>query len=442
MHTQDDADYEAAKRLIQDPDVFVRANLAKRTDVRPEILYYLTEDDSAEVRTAVANNAVSPLHANLKLARDRSQEVRAGLADKVQRLLPEMPQGQQDAARARVMQTLEVLAKDTVVQIRAVVAQTLKDVPDAPPDLVRQLARDAELSVASPILQFSPLLTDEDLLDIIRGDHAEGALSAVARRSNVAESISDALVESDDSAAVASLLANKSAQIREETLDLIVDRAPTRAEWHGPLVDRPSLTPKAALKIAAFVAEALSQRLQARPDLDPATRDAVTAEVRKRLAQAAAASAGGAGAGGAGDADARKRTTLADPVWATGKAGAGGEGASETVGDKVKRLRREKKLDDGAVTAAAQAGEKLFVKLALADLAGIRAEVIDKILTARSAKGIIAVCWKAKLKLPTAVAIQQKTLSMPPKSVLSGTKWDGWPLTEEELKWQLEFFGA
>ena len=88
MHTQDDADYEAAKRLIQDPDVFVRANLAKRTDVRPEILYYLTEDDSAEVRTAVANNAVSPLHANLKLARDRSQEVRAGLADKVQRLLP------------------------------------------------------------------------------------------------------------------------------------------------------------------------------------------------------------------------------------------------------------------------------------------------------------------------------------------------------------------
>lgn len=434
MQAQDDADYEAAKRLIQDPDVYVRANLARRTDVRPEILYYLTEDDSAEVRAAVASNAVSPLHANLKLARDRSQEVRAGLAGKVQRLLPEMPQGQQDAARARVMQTLEVLAKDTVVQIRAVVAQTLKDVPDAPPDLVRQLARDAELSVASPILQFSPLLTDEDLLDIIRGEHAEGALSAVARRSNVAEAISDALVESDDSAAVASLLANKSAQIREETLDLIVDRAPTRAEWHGPLVDRPSLTPKAALKIAAFVAEALSQRLQARPDLDPATRDAVTAEVRKRLAQAASGTA-------SADADPRKRT-LADPVWATGKSGAGGEGASETVGDKVKRLRREKKLDDAAVTAAAQAGEKLFVKLALAELATIRAEVIDKILTARSAKGIIAVCWKAKLKLPTAVAIQQKTLSMPPKSVLSGTKWDGWPLTEEELKWQLEFFGA
>ncbi len=434
MQPQDDADYEVAKRMIQDPDVFVRTNLARRTDVRPEILYYLTEDSSAEVRAAVADNAASPQHANLKLARDRSQEVRAGLASKVQRLLPEQVPGAQDAARARTMQTLEVLAKDTATQIRAVVAETLKDVPDAPPDLVRQLARDAELSVASPVLQFSPLLSDEDLLEIIRGDHAEGALTAVAKRSNVAASISDALVEADDTAAVATLLANKSAQIREETLDLIVDRAPSRESWHGPLVDRPTLTPKAALKIAAFVADALSQRLQARPDLDPATRDAVTAEVRRRLAQAA-------GGGDGADAAARKRT-LADPVWATGKGGAAGDGANETVADKVKRLRREKKLDDAAVAAAAQAGEKLFVKLALADLAAIRAEAIDKILTARSAKGIIAVCWKAKLKLATAVTIQQKVLTLPPKSVLTAAKWDGWPLTEEELKWQLEFFGA
>ncbi|MCA3262886.1 MAG: DUF2336 domain-containing protein [Telmatospirillum sp.] len=434
MQPQDDADYEVAKRMIQDPDVFVRTNLARRTDVRPEILYYLTEDASPEVRAAVADNAASPQHANLKLARDRSQEVRAGLASKVQRLLPAMTPGAQDAARARTMQTLEVLAKDTATQIRAVVAETLKDVPDAPPDLVRQLARDAELSVASPVLQFSPLLSDEDLLEIIRGDHAEGALSAVAKRSNVAAAISDALVEADDTAAVATLLANKSAQIREETLDLIVDRAPSRESWHGPLVDRPTLTPKAALKIAAFVAEALSQRLQARPDLDPATRDAVTAEVRRRLAQAAG--------GGDSDAASARKRTLADPVWATGKGGAAGDGANETVADKVKRLRREKKLDDAAVAAAAQAGEKLFVKLALADLGLIRAEAIDKILTARSAKGIVAVCWKAKLKLATAVTIQQKILTLPPKSVLTAVKWDGWPLTEEELKWQLEFFGA
>ncbi len=428
---QSDEDYESAKRLLQDPDVFVRANLARRTDVRPEILYYLTEDIDPTVREAVASNAASPFHANLMLARDQSEDVRAGLAGKVQRLLPDLAPGAQDAARARVMQTLEVLAKDAATRIRAVVAETLKDVPDAPPDLVKQLARDTELAVASPVLQFSPLLTDDDLLEIIRGRHAEGALSAVARRSNVAEAISDAIVAVDDVEAVTTLLGNPSAQIREETLDLIVERAPARPQWHGGLVERPKLPASAAIRIAAFVADALSQRLAQRPDLDAATRDAVASEVRKRIAEAASERDGGAGAA------ARKRT-LADPDWA----GAGGNGDGETVGDKVKRLRREKKLDDAAVTAAAQNGEKLFVKLALAELGGTRAEAIDKILTARSAKGIIAACWKAKLKMPTAVAIQQKTLSLPPKSVLTGAKWDGWPLTEEELKWQLEFFGA
>ncbi len=427
MTPQTEEEYESAKRLLQDPDVFVRTNLARRTDVRPEILYYLTEDIDPTVREAVAANAASPFHANLKLARDQSEEVRAGIASKVQQLLPDLKPGDQDAARTRVMQTLEVLAKDTATRIRAVVADTLKDVADAPADLIKQLARDTELAVASPVLQFSPLLTDEDLLEIIRGKHPEGALSAVARRSHVTEAISDAIVAVDDIDAVTTLLGNSSAQIREETLDLIVDRAPSRPQWHVGLVDRPYLPSSAAIKIAAFVADALSQRLANRPDLDASTREAVTREVRKRLADAANERGGG---------DARKRT-VADPNWADGP---GGEG--ETVGDKVKRLRREKKLDDAAVTAAAQNGEKLFVKLALAELGGTRAEAIDKILTARSAKGIIAACWKAKLKMATAIVIQQKTLSLPPKSVLLGTKWEGWPLTEEELKWQLEFFGA
>ncbi len=428
----DQSEYESAKRMLNDPDIFVRTNLAKRTDLRPELLYYLTDDNSPEVRQALADNSTLPWQADMKLAGDRSEDVRVGLAGKVQRVLPDLKPGEQDAARQHIMQTLEVLAKDTAARVRGVVAATLKDVADAPPELVKALAQDAELAVAAPVLQFSPLLTEEDLIEIVKGRFAEGATAIVARREGVTERLSDAIVASDDTDAVATLLANNSAQIREETLDLVLEKAPSRPSWHGPLVDRPKLPNRMALRIAAFVAEAFAQRLAARPDLDPATREAVTAEVRKRIAEAA----DGGEEGGASPA--RKRQ-LADPDWAKG---GDGEAPGETVGDKVKRLRREKKLDDAAVTAAAQGGEKLFVKLALAELAGIRADAVDKILTARSAKGVIALCWKAKLKLATAVAIQQRTLSLPPKSVLNQPKWDGWPLTEEELKWQLEFFGA
>lgn len=429
----DQSEYESAKRMLADPDVFVRTNLAKRTDLRPELLYYLTDDNSPEVRQALADNSALPWQADMKLAGDRSEDVRVGLAGKVQRVLPGLKPGEQDAARQHVMQTLEVLAKDTAARVRGVVAATLKDVADAPPDLVKKLAQDAELAVAAPVLQFSPLLTEEDLIEIVKGRFAEGATAIVARREGVTERLSDAIVASDDTDAVATLLANSSAQIREETLDLVLEKAPSRPSWHGPLVDRPKLPNRMALKIAAFVAEAFAQRLAARPDLDPATREAVTAEVRKRIAEAA-----DSGEEGGGASSARKRP-VADPDWAKGGEG---EAPGETVGDKVKRLRREKKLDDAAITAAAQGGEKLFVKLALAELAAIRADAVDKILTARSAKGVIALCWKAKLKLATAVAIQQRTLSLPPKSVLNQPKWDGWPLTEEELKWQLEFFGA
>jgi len=428
----DQSEYESAKRMLADPDVFVRTNLAKRTDLRPELLYYLTDDNSPEVRQALADNSALPWQADMKLAGDRSEDVRVGLAGKVQRVLPGLMQGEQDAARQHVMQTLEVLAKDTAARVRGVVAETLKDVVDAPPELVKQLAHDAELAVAAPVLQFSPLLTEEDLIEIVKGRFAEGATAIVARREGVTERLSDAIVASDDTDAVATLLANNSAQIREETLDLVLEKAPARPSWHGPLVDRPKLPNRMALKIAAFVAEAFAQRLAARPDLDPATREAVTAEVRKRIAEAADDGEEGGGS------RPRKRP-VADPDWAKG---GDGEAPGETVGDKVKRLRREKKLDDAAITAAAQGGEKLFVKLALAELAAIRADAVDKILTARSAKGVIALCWKAKLKLATAVAIQQRTLSLPPKSVLNQPKWDGWPLTEEELKWQLEFFGA
>jgi uncharacterized protein (DUF2336 family) len=427
----DPSEYESAKRMLNDPDVYVRANMAKRTDLRPELLYYLTDDVSSEVRQALADNSALPWQADMKLAGDSSVDVRAGLAGKVQRILPDLQPGEQDAARQRIMKTLEVLAKDTAARVRSVVAETLKDVADAPPDLVKQLARDAELAVAAPVLQFSPLLTDDDLIEIVRGKFAEGATAVVAKRAGASEKLSDAIVQSDDIDAVTTLLGNSSAQIREETLDLVLDKAPSRPSWHGPLVDRPRLSNKAALKIAAFVAEAFAQRLQARPDLDPATKEAVTAEVRKRIAEAGGGVDDTTGLG--------KKRNVADPDWA---AGGGGEGEGETVGAKVKRLRREKKLDDAAIVAAAQGGEKLFVKLALSELAAIRADAVDKILTARSAKGVIAVCWKAKLKLATAVAVQQRTLSLPPKNVLNQPKWDGWPMTEEELKWQLEFFGA
>ena len=44
---EDTIGYDEAKRLARDGDPAVRAHLAARDDVWPEILYFLAEDDSA-----------------------------------------------------------------------------------------------------------------------------------------------------------------------------------------------------------------------------------------------------------------------------------------------------------------------------------------------------------------------------------------------------------
>src|SRR3546814_8266588 len=103
--------------------------------------------------------------------------------------------------------------------------ETLKDVANFPAHVRLWLARDVDLAVSAPVLQFSPLLTNNDLVEIIESAPVQGALAAIARRHGLAASLCDAVVTTDDVEAIADLLGNSSAQVREETLDYIVERS-------------------------------------------------------------------------------------------------------------------------------------------------------------------------------------------------------------------------
>src|SRR3546814_6706070 len=89
------------------------------------------------------------------------------------------------------------------------------------PPLVRSL----------PLLDCSPLLSDEDLLEIIASSGLSSRLCAIARRSSLGETISDAIVLRNDRPAVSALLANGSAQIREETLDRLIEASVQETAW-------------------------------------------------------------------------------------------------------------------------------------------------------------------------------------------------------------------
>lgn len=80
--------YDQAKKMAQDKVENVRRDLASRTDVEPEILYFLAEDPSAEVRRRIASNKATPVPADLLLAKDADKEVRGDLAEKIALLAP------------------------------------------------------------------------------------------------------------------------------------------------------------------------------------------------------------------------------------------------------------------------------------------------------------------------------------------------------------------
>ena len=184
-----------------------------------------------------------------------------------------------------VLETLEILATDQASWVRAILAEALKDIVDAPAELVLQLASDPELSVCGPILEYSPVLTREDLITLIESAPVRGALTAISRRNVVAEAVSDAIAGARDNDAIAAFLANPSAQIREETLDWLIDDAPGNKAWHEPLVHRPKLPMGPARRVAGFVARSLLNSLRQRTDLDARTVAAIADTVETRLSK-------------------------------------------------------------------------------------------------------------------------------------------------------------
>ena len=408
-------DYEQARGLAADQDPGVRAELAARADIQPEILYYLAEDSDAEVRRRVASNHHAPPQANLLLAGDGDEGVRSELAAKIVRLAPGLSANEQDRLRRLTYEALEILARDQIVKVRGILSDALKNVVDAPPEVILRLARDAELAVSAPVLQFSPVLSDEDLLEIIASGPVPGALSAISKRSEVKARVADAIAATEDIDAIATLLANGSAQIREETLDRLVDRAADIEQWHQPLVERPHLSSKAAGKLARFVAANLLQGLAARQDLEPDAAVAVAAVVRRRLDEMEAT--------GIAKADAKKA-------------------ADETAAMmRAQQLKNQGKLDESTVDAALAGGDHAFVMAALAVLSGVSLAIIRKTVHTQSAKGIVAVTWKAGLSAELCEQFQSKLLRLPASRHLHARS-GVFPLTADEMEWQLEFLGA
>ena len=400
--------YDAAKQLARHDDVAIRRDLATRNDMEPEILYFLSGDAAPEVRRAVAENTSAPRHADVRLAEDADEGVRVGLAAKIGRLAPELSDDEKNRLHRMTHEALRTLVRDKATQVRRVLAEVLKDVANAPPDVIRRLARDVEIVVAGPVLEHSPVLTDEDILEIIASDPVVGTQAAISRRTNVSERISAALVDDGNTDVIASLLANPTAQIQEETLDRILDRAPTVKAWHEPLVRRPSLPAPAITRLVHFVADNLIGLLTQRDDLDVETLSEVRQVVRRRI--------------DAGELDADQVDDAGD---------------GDPRLERAIQLRDAGQLTDRTLAEAIGKGDLDLVFAGVSVLTHVPLAKVKRIISEPDALGIVCLTWAAGLPMAIASDLQTKVARVRPENLIVAGEDGEFSLSEAEMEWQL-----
>ncbi|MDP4795971.1 MAG: DUF2336 domain-containing protein [Rhodospirillales bacterium] len=410
--------YDQAKAIAHSGDDQARVNLAEQSDIAPELLYYLAGDAVPEVRRAVAGNIAAPMHADVLLARDADAGVRATLAEKIAGPAAAGLYAS-DHLRELAYGALSLLAKDQVVRIRQTIAEALREVADAPPDVIRRLAWDVEAVVATPILKYSPVLNDSDLIEIILARPSPGSISAVSARIGVSADVSHAIVDSADIEGIAILLGNKSAQIREETLDRVIADAAHINVWHMPLAMRPKLPSKLAVKIARVVAEDVLKLMQTRMDLPDNVATAVRKVVLERLADGVA--------------------VLPDDLLSVSPKGDGVQLDDHNIFDKAAKLWAEGALDEAALVRELMEGDGKFAKAIIAVMADVPFVIVQQVCSGHSAKNCVALAWRAGLSAETATLMQEKLCRIKPDNVLR-TVDGSYPLSESEMIWQVDIF--
>ncbi len=174
------------------------------------------------------------------------------------------------------------LAELVEVEGRSEVAQMLAPLERAPGTVVVKLANDS-FKVAQPLLEFSSVLSDDDLIDIV-GKASEEHRVAIAGRARVAERVGDAIVTHGGDKSVTRLVANENAELGHKTLSVLVEKAVQDTAVAENLRGRKDINWNDLHgKISSAGAEVLKKLFQTDKKLNPATMEQVNAVVFNRM---------------------------------------------------------------------------------------------------------------------------------------------------------------
>lgn len=268
----------------------------------------------------------------VRLLTNPSGEARAATAAKIAAGFgkDELAPGERKIAE----EIFRLMVRDAEVRVREALAENLKHARDMPHEVAMALAKDVD-RVAEPILKFSEVLTDGDLIEIIR-TQGPAKQTAIAGRSAVSEAVSASLIETHNEAVVQTLVANEGAAISEKSLQQMVDEFGGREGVQAAMVHRPKLPVTVAERLVTLVSEKLKTELMSRHELPAALATDLLLQSRERAV-----------------------------------IGISSEAEEQEVLTLVRQMRTHGRLTPSIVLRAAVMGDITFLEAALAELAGI-----------------------------------------------------------------------
>jgi uncharacterized protein (DUF2336 family) len=212
------------------------------------------------------------------LAHDPSAEKRADVGAKVAARFGNVIVTQRERELSR--EILSLLVQDAAELVRESLAKSLCQMPGAPKDIILTLAQDID-SIAKPVLESSPVLDDNDLLEIVRKGSTEKQ-NAIAGRADVSPDLSEALVNTNNRGVVERLVGNEGARFKDETLVRVVDTYREDEAVARLLVDRENLPLTVVEHLVSAVSDELRGYLIKRHEVTPAVAAQLMKESRER----------------------------------------------------------------------------------------------------------------------------------------------------------------
>lgn len=229
-----------------------------------------------------AANLATRLPDLIDLAREPSSEKRRALLRELTEHFFGAPE-RGAAETALYGEILGQLASEMETAVRAELARRFADALEAPPFLIRKLAQD-DAAVAQSVLRASPVLTDDDLIEVV-SRRSQLHIRAVSERSRVSEAVSDAIIQHGDDESLDVLLRNDGAALSRAGSEQAVERAKANPALHEAAVERKALPPDLLNEMYFVVEQRLRQRiLEQNARLDPALLESALAAGRTRVA--------------------------------------------------------------------------------------------------------------------------------------------------------------